>query len=100
METSTPHNTKKVALQATYYSIATNIILTVVKSIAGYWGNTYALVADAIESGTDIIASLLILLVIYYTQKPADKNHPWQGRATCNICSSRYTYYIGYNNCN
>jgi cation diffusion facilitator family transporter len=35
------------------------------------------LVADAIESTTDIFASFLVLLGLKYANKPADENHPY-----------------------
>jgi cation diffusion facilitator family transporter len=45
--------------------------------MAGYFGNSYALIADAIESVTDVFSSLLVLVGLKYAQKPADKNHPY-----------------------
>src|SRR5436190_5063836 len=35
------------------------------------------MIADAIESTTDIFSSLLVLLGLKYTNRPADKNHPY-----------------------
>ena len=43
----------------------------------GFFGNSYALIADAIESTTDIFSSLLVLLGLKYSARPADKNHPY-----------------------
>jgi divalent metal cation (Fe/Co/Zn/Cd) transporter len=37
------------------------------------FGNSYALIADAIESTTDIFASFLVLFGIKYSSRPADK---------------------------
>ncbi|RFS17883.1 cation diffusion facilitator family transporter [Emticicia sp. C21] len=65
------------ALKATYFSIFGNIGLAVTKWLAGFFGNSYALIADAIESTTDIFASLFVLLGIKYASRPADKNHPY-----------------------
>lgn len=65
------------AIQTTWISIAGNILLAVVKWITGYFGNSYALIADAIESTTDIFSSLLVLLGLKYASRPADKNHPY-----------------------
>ncbi|MDP4664356.1 MAG: cation diffusion facilitator family transporter, partial [Salibacteraceae bacterium] len=48
-----------------------------VKGIAGFFGNSYALIADAIESTTDIFASLLVLFGLKYASRPADENHPY-----------------------
>lgn len=73
---------KEKAIKATYFSIAGNICLAIIKGFAGVFGNSYALVADAIESTTDIFASILVLFGIKYASKPADKNHPYgHGRA-------------------
>jgi cation diffusion facilitator family transporter len=68
---------EKHAIKATYISIAGNTGLAAVKWAAGYYGNSYALIADAIESTSDIFASLLVLLGIRYAHRPADKNHPY-----------------------
>jgi len=70
------------AIKTTYFSIAGNTGLAIIKWLTGYLGNSYALIADAIESTTDIFASLLVLLGLKYSHKPADKNHPYgHGRA-------------------
>lgn len=76
---NTNHQT---AVKATYFSIATNIALAGIKAVAGVLGNSYALIADAIESGTDIFSSLLVLFGLKYASRPADENHPYgHGRA-------------------
>ena len=73
---------KEKAIKATYFSIAGNICLAIIKGFAGIFGNSYALVADAIESTTDIFASFLVLFGIKYASRPPDKNHPYgHGRA-------------------
>jgi len=73
---------KETAIQATYFSIAGNALLAILKWLTGYFGNSYALIADAIESTTDIFSSFLVLVGIQYANKPADKNHPYgHGRA-------------------
>jgi cation diffusion facilitator family transporter len=70
------------AIQATYISIIGNFILAVAKGITGIFGNSFALVADAIESLTDVLSSALVLFGIKYSTRPADSNHPYgHGRA-------------------
>ncbi len=70
------------ALRATWFSIAGNATLAILKGIAGVFGNSYALVADAIESTADIFASFLVLFGLKYASRPADENHPYgHGRA-------------------
>lgn len=73
---------RKTAILAIYFSILTNTLLAIIKWLAGYFGNSYALIADAIESTTDIFSSLLVLFGIKYSTRPPDKNHPYgHGRA-------------------
>lgn len=75
----TKHET---AVNATYFSIFSNIALAGIKALAGYFGNSYALIADAIESTADIFSSCLVLFGLKYTNRPADENHPYgHGRA-------------------
>jgi cation diffusion facilitator family transporter len=73
---------EQTAIRTTIISIAGNICLAILKAIAGIFGNSYALIADAIESTTDIFSSLLVLFGLRYANKPADSNHPYgHGRA-------------------
>lgn len=68
---------EKTAIRTIKYSIAANASLAVIKWLTGYFGNSYALIADAIESTTDIFSSLLVLFGLKYASRPADKNHPY-----------------------
>lgn len=73
---------EQTAIKATYFSIVGNASLAVIKGLAGFFGNSYALIADAIESTTDIFSSFLVLFGLKYASRPADKNHPYgHGRA-------------------
>ena len=73
---------EKTAIKTTYFSIAGNALLAVIKWLTGFFGNSYAMIADAIESTTDIFASVLVLMGIKYASKPADEDHPYgHGRA-------------------
>jgi cation diffusion facilitator family transporter len=73
---------EQTAVKTTYFSILSNTSLAIIKGVSGYFGNSYALIADAIESTTDIFSSFLVLFGIKYSNRPADKNHPYgHGRA-------------------
>lgn len=65
------------AKSAIYFSILGSLGLALIKWCAGYFGDSFALIADAIESSTDIFSSFLVLLGIKYSQRPADKTHPY-----------------------
>ncbi len=68
---------EKTAIQTAYFSIFGNLSLALIKGIAGFFGNSYALIADAIESTTDVFSSLLVLFGLKYARRPADENHPY-----------------------
>jgi len=68
---------EQTAIKTTYFSIIGNTMLALLKWFAGFFGNSYALIADAIESTADIFSSFLVLLGLKYAQRPADENHPY-----------------------
>ncbi len=68
---------EKTAIKTTYFSIAGNTALALIKWLAGFFGNSYALIADAIESTADIFSSCLVLLGLRISSRPADDNHPY-----------------------
>lgn len=65
------------AIKASWLSIIGNALLAIAKFITGVFGNSYALIADAIESTTDVFSSFLVLLGLKYSSRPPDKNHPY-----------------------
>jgi len=65
------------AIRTTQLGIIISIILIFVKGIAGHLGQSYALIADATESGADVVSSGLLWVALKYAQRPADKGHPY-----------------------
>lgn len=68
---------RQKAIRTAILSAFVNAILAIVKGLAGIFGNSYALIADAIESTTDVFSSLLVLFGLKYSTRPADDNHPY-----------------------
>lgn len=64
-------------LKATLQGIALNFCLAIIKGAAGFFGHSYALIADALESLSDIFTSLVVFAGLKMAGKPADKNHPY-----------------------
>lgn len=58
-------------------AIAVNVLLAIIKIVAGVLGNSYALVADGIESTADIFSSFIVWCALRWASKPADTNHPF-----------------------
>lgn len=67
----------ETAIRTVWFSIIGNVSLALIKGLAGFFGNSYALIADAIESTTDIFSSVLVLLGLRYAKRPPDENHPY-----------------------
>ncbi|HSF53053.1 MAG TPA: cation diffusion facilitator family transporter [Algoriphagus sp.] len=66
-----------LAIRTVIFSILGNAVLAGIKFLAGIFGNSYALIADGIESTVDIFSSFLVLLGLKYAARPADENHPY-----------------------
>lgn len=54
-----------------------NFILVTFKFIAGIWGHSAAMIADAVHSLSDFITDIVILLFIRISNKPIDKDHDY-----------------------
>lgn len=67
------HAPERVALAG----VVVNAGLAVVKLVAGVFGHSFALVADAVESLVDIAGSAVIWGALRYGSKPADQEHPF-----------------------
>jgi cation diffusion facilitator family transporter len=65
------------AIRAALTGLFVNIVLVIVKLLAGIVGHSYALIADAIESFTDIFSSLIVWGGLRITTKPADEEYPY-----------------------
>ena len=63
-------------MRSTLIGIVVNIFLAIGKLLAGIFGHSYALVADAIESGMDVVSSILVYFGLKVSTLPADENHP------------------------
>jgi cation diffusion facilitator family transporter len=64
-------------IRTTIIGIFTSIILAAIKAIAGIMGNSYALIADAIESASDVFTSIIVLAGLRIAQLPPDQKHPY-----------------------
>jgi cation diffusion facilitator family transporter len=67
----------KKGVRSALYAIAVNACLVVVKAVTGILGNSYALVADAIESASDVLISIVMIVGLKFSRKPADHKHPY-----------------------
>lgn len=57
--------------------VLTSIGLGLVKLLAGVFGHSYALVADAVESFTDVLSAAVVWGGLHISSKPASDRHPY-----------------------
>src|SRR5665213_3555943 len=76
-ENSKPQNRIDKGVSSVLIGLSSNVLLAVIKIIAGIFGNSYALLADGIESIMDIFSSAVVLGGIKMSSLPADENHPY-----------------------
>lgn len=64
-------------MKTTLVGIVISIILVFLKGISGYLGHSYALIADATETGADVFSSALLWLGLRIALKRPDQEHPY-----------------------
>lgn len=70
------------ALRTVVIGMGINLTLALVKLVTGILGHSYALIADAIESFTDVLSSMVVWVGLKVASKPPDEDHPYgHGRA-------------------
>lgn len=62
---------------ATTLGIVVNVFLTIIKLIGGFFGNSRALIADAVHSASDVVSSFAVLVGVRAAGKPPDDDHPY-----------------------
>jgi cation diffusion facilitator family transporter len=68
---------EKIGLRTALFSSTCNVIVALGKIIFGILGNSYALIADGVESTLDIISSIIVWGGLKIASEPADSNHPY-----------------------
>jgi cation diffusion facilitator family transporter len=68
---------ERAAIQVALLGILVNGLLATAKLVGGILGNSYALIADAVESMTDIFSSFVVWRGLSVAILPPDANHPY-----------------------
>lgn len=64
-------------IQSAQLGLLVNAVLAAVKFVAGILGNSYALVADAVESTSDILSSAIVWSGLRIASREADSDYPF-----------------------
>ncbi len=71
------HESDRRNLRAVGIAIAVNLALVVIKTVTGFVGHSYALIADGAESMTDVGTSLVAFGALRLSRRPPDERHPY-----------------------
>ena len=58
-------------------NILINIFIGAIKWVGGIFGQSQALLADALETTSDVISSIILFVAYDKSTQPADLNHPY-----------------------
>ena len=64
-------------MKTTLMGIVVSIVLVFIKGFCGYIGHSFALIADATESGADVLSSTLLWIGLRIALKQPDEEHPY-----------------------
>jgi len=67
----------KRSLRTTFLGLAVNAVLAAVKMLAGIFGHSHALIADAVESMADVFSSIVVWRGVVVAAEPPDEEHPY-----------------------
>jgi cation diffusion facilitator family transporter len=73
----TPEQMIRRGLKSSLIGIGFNFILASFKCTTGIIGHSFALIADGIESVSDVISSTVVYLGLRLSIKPPDEDHPY-----------------------
>lgn len=63
--------------RVTYLSFAVNLVLAVLKCLAGFFGRSAALMADGLHSFSDLASDVMVLFGLRMAGRPRDEDHPY-----------------------
>jgi cation diffusion facilitator family transporter len=63
--------------RAAMYSLIVTLSLGVAKLLGGWFGHSLALLSDSLHSFGDALSSASVLIALWWSEQPADREHPY-----------------------
>lgn len=70
-------NREQTITRVTIWGALVNLVLTVLKFIAGVLGNSAAMMADAVHSLSDLVSDVIVIIMVGISAKQQDKGHDY-----------------------
>lgn len=74
---TTADDFQKIAGKVSIITIIGNLVLSVVKLLAGIFANSNAMISDAVHSASDVFSTFVVIIGIRLASKEPDKEHPY-----------------------
>ena len=68
---------KRELMRITFVGSVGNLILLLFKFVAGIWGHSSAMLADAVHSLSDFVTDVVVLVFVNISSKPKDAGHDY-----------------------
>lgn len=68
---------EEIAMKVSKLSVVVNVVLSVLKLLAGIIASSGAMISDAIHSASDVLSTIIVMVGIKASGKKADKEHPY-----------------------
>ncbi len=68
---------ERIAMRVSRNSIFVNLLLAIGKLAAGIFGNSAAMVSDAVHSASDVFSTVIVMVGVKLSGKESDANHPY-----------------------
>lgn len=72
-----PEERSRLSNQAVMLTLGANILLALLKTIVGVIGHSTALLADGVNSTSDVVYNIVVTIFVRRAHQPADSEHPY-----------------------
>ena len=77
LETCSHAEFERAATKVSMVSIIGNLILSVLKALAGVIAHSGAMISDAVHSASDVFSSIIVIIGVKISAKESDDEHPY-----------------------
>lgn len=71
------NNFRDTAVWVSTVSIVSNVILSLLKLLAGVFAHSGAMISDAVHSASDVFSSIVVIIGVRLASRESDKEHPY-----------------------
>ena len=68
---------KQIAMRVSVVSVTVNLVLSLLKLLAGIFANSGAMISDAIHSASDVFSTFIVMIGVNVSSKASDEEHQY-----------------------